>query len=99
MNNNGLFDIPEDAQEIILEFSNLDEELKSKLVHLWHLFKQIHNPLMNHNYKPIEKYVIAQEDQAEGEFTLYVIQISYIDNKITDINNQIKQFTLYTFSH
>jgi hypothetical protein len=94
MNNNGLYDIPQDAKEIILEFSNLDEELKSKLVHLWHLFKQFHNPLMNHNYKPIDKYVIAQEDQAEGEFILYVIQISYIDNKITDINNQIEIYKI-----
>jgi hypothetical protein len=94
MYNNGLDDIPEDAQEIIIEFSNLDELLKSKLVHLWHLFEQFHDPLINHKYKPIDKYVITQEDQAEGEFTLYVIQISYITDKITDINNQIKIYTI-----
>jgi hypothetical protein len=90
MNNNGLDDIPEESQDLILEFSNLDNIMKVKLVELWHLFETFHNPLLNHNYKPIDKYVLL--DQAEGEFNLYVIQISYITDKITDIDKEIKKY-------
>lgn len=93
MNHNELDDIPEESQDLILEFSNLDNIMKAKLVELWHLFETFHNPLLNHNYKPIDKYVLDQElDQAEGEFKLYVIQISYITDKITDIDKEIKKY-------
>jgi len=90
MSENGLHDIPEESQDLILEFSNLDNKIKAKLVELWHLFQTFHDPLLNHNYKPIDKYVLNCEDQAEGEFKLYVIQISYISDKITDINEEIE---------
>lgn len=90
MSENGLHDIPEESQDLILEFSNLDNKIKAKLVELWHLFQTFHDPLLNHNYKPIDKYVLNGEDQAEGEFKLYVIQISYISDKITDINEEIE---------
>ena len=94
MTNNGLDTIPDDAQEIILEYSNLDDTLKSKLVQLWHLFEQFHDPLLNQKYKPIDKYIIAQENQSEGEFTLFVIQISYIDDKLTAVNKEIESLTI-----
>jgi hypothetical protein len=94
MTNNGLDTIPDDAQEIILTYSNLDDTLKPKLVELWHLFKQFHDPLLNHKYKPIDKYIIAQEDQAEGEFTLFVIQISYISDKLTAVAKEIENVTI-----
>ena len=90
MSENGLHDIPEESQDLILEFSNLDNKIKAKLVELWHLFQTFHDPLLNHNYKPIDKYVLNGEDQAEGEFKLYVIQISYISDKITDITEEIE---------
>ena len=90
MSENGLHDIPEESQDLILEFSNLDNKIKAKLVELWHLFQTFHHPLLNHNYNPIDKYVLNCEDQAEGEFKLYVIQISYISDKITDINEEIE---------
>jgi hypothetical protein len=94
MTSNGLDTIPDDAQEIILEYSNLDDTLKTKLVQLWHLFEQFHDPLLNHKYKPIDKYIIAQEDQAEGEFTLFVIQISYIYDKLTAVIKEIEIVTI-----
>jgi hypothetical protein len=94
MTNNGLDTIPDDAQEIILTYSNLDDILKTKLVELWDLFKQFHDPLLNHKYKPIDKYIIAQEDQAEGEFTLFVIQISYISDKLTAVAKEIENVTI-----
>jgi len=90
MSENGLYDIPEESQDLILEFSNLDNKIKAKLVDLWHLFQTFHNPLLNHNYKPIDKYVFNCEHQAECEFKLYVIQISYISDKITDIDEEIE---------
>ena len=95
MNNNGLYDIPEESCDLILEFSTLNDTMKLKLVKLWHLFQIFHDPLLNHNYKPIDKYVLDQTlDQAKGEFNLYVIQIGYISDsdKISDIDKEIEKY-------
>ena len=93
MSSNGLDDIPDDAQYLINGFSNLNDTTKAKLVELWKLYEKVNTPSENPNYKPIDKYIVEGEDQAEGEFILFINQISvYPSNRITYINAEIKLY-------
>ena len=93
MSSNGLDDIPDDAQYLINGFSNLNDTTKAKLVELWKLYEKVNTPSENPNYKPIDKYIVEGEDQAEGEFILFINQISgYPSNRISDIDAEIKLY-------
>ena len=93
MSNNGLDDIPNDAQALINGFSNLDDTMKAKLVELWKLYEKVNTPSENPNYKPIDKYIVEGEDQAEGEFILFINQISvYPSERILNIDAEIKLY-------
>ena len=93
MSSNGLDDIPDDAQDLINGFSNINDTTKAKLVELWKLYEKVNTPSENPNYKPIDKYIVEGEDQAEGEFILFINQISvYPSNRITYINAEIQLY-------
>ena len=41
MSSNGLDDIPDDAQDLINGFSNINDTTKAKLVELWKLYEKV----------------------------------------------------------
>ena len=83
--------IPQDAADEILQFSDYNDEMKSKLDELWFLYQKINDPLENMKYKPIDKYASMNDPlaQAECEFTLFIVQISMIENKMSEIEKEI----------
>ena len=93
MSSNGLDDIPDDAQDLIHGFSNLIDTTKAKLVELWKLYEKVNTPSENPNYRPIDKYIVDGEDQAEGEFILFINQISgNPSERILNIDAEIKLY-------
>ena len=83
--------IPQDAADEILQFLDYNDEMKSKLDELWFLYQKINDPLENIKYKPIDKYASMNDPlaQAEGEFTLFIVQISMVENKMSEIEKEI----------
>ena len=67
--------------------------MKAKLVELWKLYKKVNSPSENLNYRPIDKYIVEGKDQAEGEFILFIDQISFDPSKrISYIDEQIELY-------
>jgi hypothetical protein len=94
MTDNELGDIPEYAKNLIQDFSDLTLEMNNKLVELWKLYEKLNNPNENPKYKPIDKYVVNDDlSQAEGEFNMFIDQISGISDKLPEINKEIVKST------
>ena len=89
MSENEFGDIPEDIQNQINKFSDFSKTMDTKLVELWGLYKRLHDPNCNVKYKPIDKYVINDSSQAEGEFDMFIAQISGLLDKIPEIEKEI----------
>ena len=90
MTDNELGDIPEYAKNLIQDFSDLTLEMNNKLAELWELYEKLNNPNENPKYKPIDKYVVNDDlSQTEGEFNMFIDQISGISDKLPEINKEI----------